>query len=424
MKFPVVLSGFLILLAGGCSRGEIDSIAREDLFSLEIGRMEDQLALYSLEGDKGLSRVGLTMREGLFYISDANGDKIVRYNSYGDLLFMIYNDESNPAPLSLKTGIDENATVTRWAFTYPLREPGRIAVDSRKHIYVEDRLPEDRYGYDAESKALLDSVVLHFDQDGRFVEYLGQGGIGGGPFSRITGLYTSVRDELVVVCREATGWTVHWYTASGEILSVLRLKNDAVPVLPDWPLGFVSVDSIIAAPDSRELYIKVDYYRNIYDDSTNTRIGTEPYGSLVWVMDVENGAYVEILEVPFLEQALVLNDRRETVRMLYTMMGVVRGGGVFFSFPVEEGYSLLILRRENRGEGSPAGAGGAGGSQAVTPSASLEQRRGLIRVEKEELYLNNFNLSGDGILSALLVSDFEARLVWWRTDKILSEGGA
>ncbi|MDR2746055.1 MAG: hypothetical protein LBB77_01285 [Treponema sp.] len=422
MKFPVFLTGLLILLAGGCSRGEIDSIAREDLFTLGIGRMEDQLALYSLEGDRGLNRVGLTMREGLFYISDANGNKIVRYNSYGDLLFMIYNDEANPVPLSLKTNIDENTTVTRWAFTYPLREPGRVAVDSRKHIYVEDRLPDDRHGYDAESRALLDSIVLHFDQDGRFVEYLGQGGIGGGPFSRITGLYTSVRDELVVVCREATGWTVHWYASSGEILSVLHLKNEAVPAPPDWPPGFVSVDSIMAAPDSRELYIKVDYYRNIYDDSTDIRIGTEPYGSLVWVMDVENGTYTEILEVPFLEQTVTVDDRRETVRMLYTMMGIVRGGGVFFSFPVEEGYSILILRRENRGEGALSPSRPEG--QTVTPSASLEQRRGLIRVEREELYLNSFNLSGDGILSALLVSDFDVRLVWWRTDKILGEGGA
>jgi hypothetical protein len=421
VKLPVIFAGLLALLAGGCSRGEIDSIAREDLFTLGIGRMEDQLALYGLEGDRGLSRVGLTMREGLFYIADANGNKVVRYNSYGDLLFMIYNDESNPVPLSLKTNIDEDTTVTRWAFTYPLREPGRIAVDSRKHIYVEDRLPDDRHGYDAEGKALLDSVVLHFDQDGRFVEYLGQGGIGGGPFSRITGLFTSVRDELAVVCRETTGWTVHWYTANGEILSVLRLKNNAVPVPPDWPPGFVSVDSIMAAPDARELYIKVDYYRDIYDDSTGTRIGTEPYGSLVWVMDVENGAYTEILEVPFLEQSVVVNDRRETLRMLYAMVGVVRGGGVFFSFPVDEGYSILILRREDRGDGEPARPEAGG---AVVPSASLEQRRGLIRVEKDELYLNTFNLSGEGILSALLVSEFEARLVWWRTDKILTEEGA
>jgi hypothetical protein len=413
------------VLSGGCSRQEIDAVAREDLFSLEIGRMEDQLALYSLEGDRGLNRLGLAMRDGLFYISDGNGNKIVRYNSYGDLLFMIYNDESNPAPLSLKTDITEEIAATRWAFTYPLREPGRITVDSRKHIYVEDRLPDDRHGYDAENKALLDSVVLHFDQDGRFIEYLGQGGIGGGPFSRIAGLYISVRDELAVVCREASGWTVHWYAPNGDILSVLRLKNGAVPAPPDWPPSFVSVDSITAAPDTRELYIKVDYYRDIYDDSTATRVGTEPYGSLIWIMDIENGVYTDVLEVPFLEETTMIDGRRETARMLYTMMGVVRGGRIFLSSPGEEGYALLILRRENQEEsaGPSSTADASRRDQTVTPSADLEQRRGLIRVSREELRLNNFNLSGDGILSALLVGDFEVRLVWWRTDKILAEGG-
>jgi hypothetical protein len=95
------------------------------------------------------------------------------------------------------------------------------------------------------------------------------------------------------------------------------------------------------------------------------------------------------------------------MRMLYSMMGVIRGGRVFLSFPVEEGYSLLILRRENQG----------------LPGETLEQRQGLIQVDKGELYLNSFDLSNNGILSALLVSDYEAKLVWWRTDKIVMEGG-
>jgi hypothetical protein len=393
------------------------SVAREDLFSLDIGRLEDQLALYNLEGDRGISRVGLSMRDGLFYLSDGNGEKIVRYNSYGDLLFMIYNEESNPAPLSLRTNTGENPMVTRWAFTYPLREPGRIAVDERKHIYVEDRLPDDRHGYDAETKALLDSIVLHFDEDGRFVEYLGQGGVGGSPFSRIAGLYSSMRDELVVVCRATTGWTVYWYAADGEILSVFRLQNNAIPVPADWPELSTSVDAIMAAPDSRELYLKVDYYRDTYDDSTNTRTGTEPDSSLIWVMDITSGSYVDCLEVPFLEWQLQINGRRETQRMLYSMLGLARGGQVFLSFPVDEGYSLLILRRGSASD-LPRDAG------SLLPSVSLEQRRTLIQVDREELYLNRFDLSEEGILSALLVSDYEAKIVWWRTDKILIEGGS
>ncbi|MDR2178370.1 MAG: hypothetical protein LBP20_10085 [Treponema sp.] len=417
-----ILAALFCLSMGACSRTGISSIDREDLFSLEIGRLEDQLALYGLEGDLGLSRVDLVMREGLFYISDRNGGKVVRYNSYGDLLSMIYNDEFNSAPLGLKTNQGEDSIVTRWAFTYPLREPGRIAVDSRKHIYVEDRLPDSSYHYDADTRALLDSVVLHFDQNGRFVEYLGQEGAGGTPFSRIIGIYTTGQDEIVVVCRQTTGWTVYRYGAGGRSPLVINLKNDAIPVPADWSAVSASVDAIMAAPDSRDLYLKVDYYRDIYDDSTGTRVGTEPDNSLIWVMDLNSGAYVDCFEVPFLERTTFINDRRESLWMLYSMMGIARGGRVFLLSPVDEGYSILILRRERESPGSSEDSTADPHTVTVFPSANIEQRRGLINVDQEELYLNSFDLSGDGIISAILVSDYEAKVVWWRTDKILTEG--
>ncbi|MDR0669808.1 MAG: hypothetical protein LBF95_06970, partial [Treponema sp.] len=246
-------------------------------------------------------------------------------------------------------------------------------------------------------------------------------GVGGTPFSRIAGIYTTVRDELVVVCRQTSGWVVYWYGSGGRGPLVINLKNNAIPAPPDWPEVSASVDAIMAAPDSRELYLKVDYYRDIYDDSTDTRVGTEPDSSLIWVMDPGTGAYVDCLEVPFLEQTAFVNGRRQTLWMLYSMMGIAGEGRVFLSFPVDEGYSILILRR-NGERGRVENASGDG--KVVAPSASLEQSRGLINVDKEELYLNSFDLSEDGIISAILVGDYEAKLVWWRTDRILTEGTA
>jgi hypothetical protein len=340
------------------------------------------------------------MRDGLFYISDGNGQKIARYNSYGDLLFMIYNEETNPVPHSLKTNIEDSARVTRWAFSYPLNSPGKLVVDSRKHIYVEERLPEDRYGYDRENKALLDSIILHFDADGRFVEYLGQGGIGGSPFPRISGLYSSVEDELAVVCRLPAGWNIYRFDSSGSALSQVQLRNSAMPTPPDWPDLLSSVDAIMAAPDNRNLYIKVDYYLDTFDESTNTRTGNEPYGSIIWIMN-ENGVYTGNAEVPLLEHSFDDNGRKVNVRMLYFMLGLIRRGRVFLSFPEEAGYSLVILN---------------------TDSASGENRQhGTIRVNQDELQLNSFDLSPEGILSALLVSEYDVKLVWWRTDKMLGE---
>jgi hypothetical protein len=388
------------VLFSACSRGELASIAREDLFSLDIGRMEDQVALYNLEGDQGRRRTSFTMRDGLFYISDGNGQKIARYNSYGDLLFMIYNEETNPQPITLKTNIEDGAQVTRWAFPYPLREPGEIVVDSRKHIYAEDRLPYERHSIDTENKALLDRVILHFDADGRFVEYLGQEGIGGSPFPRISGLYISVRDEIAVVCRISTGWNIYWYNAAGTLLYLVQLKNGAIPVPPNWPQVTPSLDAVMASPDSRKLFLKVDYYRSTFDESTNTRTGNEPDSSVIWIMNVDDGSYSGRVDVPFFEYTVNENGRNHT-RVLYSMLSVVKNGRVFLYFPVESGYSLLMLDAY-----SAAGDG---------------QRRGFIQVSDEELQFNDFDVSAEGILSALLVDDWQVKLVWWRTDKLIGE---
>ncbi|MDR0656514.1 MAG: hypothetical protein LBG22_09400 [Treponema sp.] len=386
----------LPVLAVSCGGQKTTQVTREDLFSLDIGRMEDQIALYQLDGDRGIQGLDLFMRDGLFYISDGNGQKLVRYNSYGDLLFMIYNEETNPPPLTLRANIEDSSRVTRWAFPYPLNMPGRIVVDSRKHIYSEDRLPYERHSVDVESNALLDSVILHFDGDGRFIEYLGQEGIGGSPFPRIIGLYTSIHDELAVVCRLPTGWNIYWFSPSGTLLYLVQLKNEMVPIPPDWPELIPSVDSIAAAPDSRKLYLKVDYYRYTFDESTSIHTGNEADSSRVWIMNVEDGGWLDTIEVPFYEYSYTENERKSSLRMIYSLLGVAGNGRIFCLLPLETGYSVLIL-------GSDAGS---------------EQRQGIIQVNSNELQFNAFSLSQEGILSALLVDEWNVKVVWWRTDRM------
>lgn len=390
----LIISGLLVL--GGCSREQIPSVSREDIAVFEIGRLEDQIALYNLEGDQGIRRTNFTMRDGLFYISDGPGEKVVRYNSYGNPLFMIYNDETNPLPLTLRTieQMPQGDVITRWAFTYPLQNPGKITVDSRKHIYVEDRLPDERHGFDVENRALLDGVILHFDADGRFVEYLGQEGIGGSPFPKIEGLYTSIQDEVAVVCRLPSGWNIYWFDSAGVFLYLIKIRDENIPIPPDRDKVFVSLDMIAAAPDARKLYIKVDYYRHTYNESTNTRSGNDPDSSLIWVMSVVDGSYQKTIEVPFFETTFMENNRKTTVKMFYSMLGVIKNERIFLQFPVENGYSLLILTPE-------------------------EQRQGFIQVFEDELQFNTFNLSDEGILSALLVGIWDIKLVWWRTDKFI-----
>jgi hypothetical protein len=396
LKILLLFAAFVVFTA--CARQGLDSIQREDLFSLDIGPMEDQIALYSFEGDGGIRQAELAMKDGLFYISDSNGGKIVRYNSYGDLLFLIYNDETNPEPANLKPKADNGALVTRWAFTYPLKSPGKIAVDSRKHIYTEERLPRERHIFDAKSRMRQDSVILHFDEDGRFIEYLGQGGQGGGPFPRIIGLYTSVQDELAAACILPQGWNIYWYNSQGEQLFLIQIQNDSIPAPPDWRDYIASIDAVIAAPDARKLYVKVDYYREIFDKSTNTRVSTEPFSTLIWILNVDTGNYESHIEAPFYEFSYSENGRATTIRLLYSMLGLTRNGGILLYFPIETGYA--VLRMDSSGHG---------------------QRRGFIELEAGEARFNSFHLSPEGILSALLADEWKVRAVWWRMDRFMAD---
>jgi hypothetical protein len=384
----------ILVFSGACRNTQFGSIEREDLFSLEIGPMEDQIALYNLDGTRGIRRMGFTMRDGLFYVSDGNSRKIVRFNSYGDLLFMIYNEETNPPPLSLRTNVSDSEQATRWAHSYPLEEPGWIAVDSRRHIYVEDRLPPQAHRFDTDSRATLDGIILHFDQNGRFINYLGREGIGGSPFPRIIGLTTSARDELAVICRIPNGWEIYWFNSSLALLYLVRISASEIPALPDWPEALAIVDKIAASPDSRRLLLKVDYSRDTFDQSTNTRTGSEPISSVIWTMNVEDGTYSSFIEIPLFE--LSENTRDSSVRVFYSMLGVARSEKILLYFPVETGYSILFVDTQSR-----------------------EQRRGNINFSNEEIRYNDFFLSSEGILSAMLADNFNIRFVWWRTDRFM-----
>jgi hypothetical protein len=118
-------------------------------------------------------------------------------------------------------------------------------------------------------------------------------------------------------------------------------------------------------------------------------------------MNAEDGVWERYVELPFFEYSFTEQNQRSISRMPYSLLGIIRNERVFLSFPVEGGYSVLVMSLES----------GAAG----------EQRRGFIGVDNRELQFNVFDLSADGILSGLLVDDWQVKLVWWRTDKFLEE---
>lgn len=244
----------------------------------------------------------------------------------------------------------------------------------------------------------MDGVVLHFDEEGRFVEYLGQEGLGGRPFPRIVYLYTSINNELAVICYLPTGWNIYWFSSGGLLRYLIKLDSDAIPVTEDRDdMVFPSLDSFAVSPDARKVYILVNYYRTTFDESTNIKTGTEPDSACIWVMDVETGMYTQTIEVPFYEKTLTVNRQRTTEKMFYSLMGAARSDRLFLSFPEEQGYALMILSLD-----------------------SYEQKHSFIQVRDDEMQFQVFNVSPEGIISALLLNDRAAQIAWWRSDMLFA----
>lgn len=380
-----------------CGDVSLPPIERENLFDLTIGRMEDQIDLFSLETRESVLKSRIVMKDGIFYLSDTHGAKVTRFTSYGDLLSMVYNPETNPTPLNLSDIDSDGTLLTRKAVAYPLNEPGSIAVDSRNNLYVEDRLPTDRRIYDTERRMLFDRIVLRFSADGQVKDYLGQEGVGGTPFTNIVEISISAEDDPVVICRISGGWDVFWFDADGNLLFIIKIEEADLPKV-EGKNALVSLDSIKVAPDKKNLYVKVDYYNDTIDASTNTRAGIGHDASIVWIMDIATGEFVKHVDIPLFEAFETQNGRRSSSERIYSFLGVARDGKLFFFSPDSGGYSIFMLEL-----------------------SSNVRKRGFIRVDDNELIYNTFHISGNGILSALLVSEFEASFVWWRTDRLIGE---
>ena len=398
------------LLSSSCAAREKPSVAvkREQLFALGYGPAEDQLDLFQIDGSRAPLKTCLAMSEGIFYIANGAGAKIVRYSSFGDPLSMIYNPDKNSEPVVLKAvpaKPDASAEASsadpeglgRKALPYPFRAVGEIAVDSNQTVYAEDRLPPERRVQDKDSGAVLDHVVLRFGKDGQFIDYLGQEGIGGTPFPYILGLYAMASDDFVVVSMMQTLWLVHWFDKNGVLVNSLKLRRDDLP-MPDKAQGLIaSLDKIVPDLSGRDLLIKVDYYKEAIDPATKTSAGVEFSSSWTYRLDLKDGKYVDRWQIHAIEKTVKGSDGQNMKYSRVPEFLGAAGRDFFFIYADDDGKTYI----------------------STYDRISRETMRYGIDIAADELYYNAYYLSRDGVLSALLGTRYEARIVWWRFDKLM-----
>jgi len=380
-----------------CNSGTQDALSKEVLFSLDIGKMEDEINIRYEKGVPFSDKIRLFMRNGIFYIANSSSNKVMKFTSYGDILASYYNPEQNPEPFLL--GSEEEGKVSnRNAYPYRFNKIGELAVSSRGQLLVQDKISEAQQEWSEQYRAMQNQVVLRFDKDGNYMDYLGQEGIGGTPFPFIKDIQVTERDEIVVISRTTRYWFAFWYTPSGALQYRMVISVDNLPV-PEGEQLMPSLSTVSADVDEHLVYLKIDYYGSSSEDASAGEGSVNYQKSALWWFDLEKEQFADYVEIPtkYDQRKLTEFEDKERIKRIYKYLGNTRGNVFYFMTPYgDERFELLMLRRNGN----------------VVDRTDLE-------LTEEGVHYRDFYLSHKGVLTALVVYENTTEIVWWRSDRLM-----
>lgn len=400
MKKNIFVALLIFLIFFGffsCSKSEtIQSIGETQLFELNYGKFAQQLSVSDLN-NFGIVRYGISMQDGFFYIADGESQKIMELNSYGDLLTLFYNDDSETAKL-LKNSTRPEESIHH-EISYPFDYLGPIAVDSEKTIYVASAIPKDRQEQSDDNSVLYSQTVLRMSRDGSNIEYIGQQGPGGTPFPHIKRIFTTTKDELVVVCVSVQGRIVYWFTKDGFLKYMIPITKSTIPLMNeknDNSEIFISIENVVPDPTDYKLYVQADYYSTYFDEDSKVQSGINYVQTFLYPFDIQSEVYEKPLSIPAYEEYVVSDYSKLTYRIPYDFLGVTKNGWKFFIIKTDSGFNIEMLQNEN---------------QRIL--------RRQFKVDHNNVIFDSMALSLDGIITVLYLEKNSARIVWYRTDSLI-----
>ena len=360
-------------LLASCAGQPPAELNGDELFSLGIGPLDEQLDLIRVAGAPAPHATRVAMRDGLFYIANGNAGKVMQLSSHGDLLLLIYDPERNAEPVGPAPGA--NAAATRSAVPHRFRELSHIAVDSRQRILVADAAGDETaggYGH----------LVKRFGPDGTYLDAIGREGRNGAPFPFIQRLTVMADDTLVVTARTRRQWVNYWYDGAGRLQDRLELAHAGQ--LGD-ETGLVILD-LLPLVSQRRLLVFVDAWAGEGGGGGGVT-GVRLY-------DLASRSVVASYALP--DAGL---RGQELAGPRYHPLGVTADGLLFLSRREDDRTrSLLVL--------------GRGGRVVVRRQWVLDET-GLGYVA--------LGMSDSGVLYGLLGAGDRARMVWWRGDLLVAE---
>ena len=388
---------FFTIFFYSCSRkNSLQSVSEEELFSLNYGNFEDELDLFGIT-NIGKVTTSITMKDGFFYIVNGQNQKILSFNSYGDLLSVYYNEDFYKEKFPML--FSKSTQSLSKPVSYPFEFDGKIVVDSKKYMYAAGIVPKERNEQDEKENLLYSQVVLRFSSDGTVLDYIGQQGPSGTPFPFIRKIYVNQENELTVVSNTNEGLCVYWFSSDGYLKYRIPVTQKDVPLVSLEKLVsnvnelYVSVENVVPDYSSQTLFVKVDYYIPYIDAESKIKSGVNYYETVVYFLDLLTGTYKDSIVIPPYEQSVTEDFSKLTYKIPYDFLGVTKNGWFYFLLSTQDGYSVQIVNSKTQ--------------HVIKRSLS---------VNHDDILFSSFSLSDEGIISALLAEKEKCRVVWWKTD--------
>jgi len=377
-KFSLLIALLIFLAAASsCSFKDGSVLRSHNLFSIYPGTLPGELDWFYRENYQIAGVSDISTRNGLVYISGGASGKVMVFNSYGKLITYIYDPEKNPAPAENKEGKGIQS-VSSW----PLGCTGHIAAYDGG-FFVEDRVDKERRVKNNEFDVYFDSVVLNFNQEGKYLGHLGREGFGGSPFPLISSIDIRDNGNIVVTCHVPGAWLSYWFSSEGWPLFTVVIKDQDLPRYSS--AGNLSVYTVKPDPAELAMHIRMD----VYPDTHN---GDAPEAFL-YKLDIETMDYSDPLELPYINN----NSGESFPSVPPEYKGTTSAGIHMFLTPQgNSAYTLVLMDREGR---------------------IVQNRR--INVPADSVVYRKFSMQNDGLLSGIFFGDKKASVVWWRVDKLI-----
>lgn len=331
------------------------------MFSLQYGKADREIMLYQdeTENERFNQNIAMAvMSDGFIYVSDTALRKIMKFNSYGDLL--------------MKYDLEE------------MSGPCKITVDGNQRVYASVILSPDCQQWDDDLKMMLTDAVLCYDEHGNKTGTLYQDSSTARPFPMITRLECTENGDIVAVCTTVSGKSVFWFGNNGELVHSAEFNAADIPDLPETPCIKV-LEDISPSKSDLTLFLKVNYYA----DSPDFQFCR----SKVYKYDIQQEKFTDSYALP----EIYFRDDGERYETMYQLLGVNGKDRIFFTGCTGGNmYNLMVL------------------SDKGQPVLKTD-----ISSKISNTIYENISLNQNGMITGIAATEEKTDILWWLTDRLL-----